>query len=385
MTRVLHLSASFPRRPDDASAPFLLDLARVQRDHGWSPSVVALHDRGLPGRHDVDGIPVRRARYGPGAWEVLAYRGGLVHSLPRVVSGRRSPGAWRRALLLPALLHALFWSTVGELRRSRPDVLHAHWIVPGGFLAALVPRRLRPRTVVTLHGTDVELAAGRLRPLARWVVRRVDGVLAVSTALARRAEEAMGLPEGTVGVARLPLAPGLVPTPIPSGARSVLAAGRASSEKGLDVLVAALAEPQGTGLSATIVTEGPQRSALEAQAAALGVDDRVALRGLVPRAELFDLVRTHQLVAVPSRREGLGMVALEALALGRPVVASAVGGLVDVVADGVDGALVPPDDPGALARALAAVPLVSPLADAVAHHRPDAVIAAHAVAYGTGG
>ncbi len=387
MTRVLHVSASFPRRLDDASAPFLLDLVHVQREHGWEPSVVALHDRGLARRHDLAGVPVRRARYAPDRWEVLAYRGGLVHSLPGfLVRGRseRSSGAWTRALLLPALLVALAWATTTELRRARPAVLHAHWIVPGGFVVALVPRRWRPRTVITLHGTDVELADGRLRPLARWVERRVDGLLAVSAPLARRAEQVLGLEEGSVGVARLPLPTGVEPTPVPPGARTVLAAGRASREKGLDVLVAALGEPECAGIAATIVTEGPERPALEAQIARLGLGDRVAVHGLVPRAELFELVRRHHLVAVPSRAEGLGMVALEALALGRPVVASAVGGLVEVVTDGVDGALVPPDDVRALAGALASVPLVAPEAGAVALHRPDAVIAAHAAAYGAG-
>ena len=114
MTRVLHVSASFPRHLDDSSAPFLLDLVRVQREHGWEPSVVALHDRGLARRHDLAGVPVRRARYVPDRWEVLAYRGGLVHSLPGFLvhgRGERSSGVWRRALLLPALLVVLVWAT----------------------------------------------------------------------------------------------------------------------------------------------------------------------------------------------------------------------------------------------------------------------------------
>jgi glycosyltransferase involved in cell wall biosynthesis len=76
------------------------------------------------------------------------------------------------------------------------------------------------------------------------------------------------------------------------------------------------------------------------------------------------------------------MVALEALALGRPVVASAVGGLVDVVVDGDDGALVSPDDPDALAKALSALDLRPPVADAIHRHRAEAVLAAHAAAYG---
>jgi glycosyltransferase involved in cell wall biosynthesis len=371
-TSVLHVSPSFPRRLDDPVAPFLLDLLLAQRACGWDATVVAVHDEGLPKVQDLAGVSIQRVRYGPDRWEVLAYRGGG-HG------GLRSP---LHALLLPGLLVALVWRVRAEVRRRRPDVVHAHWILPGGLAAALLRRKGRPRLVLTMHGTDVELAAGKLKPLARWVVGRCDAVVAVSEPLARRAEEVLGLPAGSVGVARLPLPVDLTPAPFPNGPRRVLAAGRASPEKGFDVLVAALARPEAQAVGATLVVEGPARAALEADVVASGLGDRVAFLSLLPREELFDQMRAHHLVVVPSRTEGLGMVALEALALGRPVVASAVGGLPSVVADGVDGALVPPDDPGALAHALAEVALTTPTAAAAEAHRPAAIVAAHAAAYG---
>jgi glycosyltransferase involved in cell wall biosynthesis len=208
-------------------------------------------------------------------------------------------------------------------------------------------------------------------------------VLAVSEPLARRAEQLLRLPAGAVGVARLPLPLDLGPTPVPdSQPRRLLAAGRASIEKGFDVLIDALARPAAAGWNATLVTEGPERSRLIARARSAGLDERVTFQALRPRAELFDLVRAHHAVVVPSRTEGLGMMALEALALGRPVVASAVGGLVEVVSDGVDGLLVPPGDADALAHALARLELRTPGAEAVAHHQAAAVVEAHAGAYG---
>ncbi|MGQ0616017.1 MAG: glycosyltransferase [Acidimicrobiia bacterium] len=371
--RVLHVSASFPRRPDDAVAPFLLDLVAGQRAAGWDAAVVAVHDAGLPLRHEVAGVPVRRVRYGPARAEVLAYRGGGHGRL-------RSPA---HALLLPGLAAALAAAVASEVRRWRPDVVHAHFLLPGGLAAALLRRSGRPRVVVTLHGTDVALAAGRARPLARTVAGRADAVLAVSAPLARQAEDILGLSTGAVGVARLPLPAGLVPAPLPAGPLRLLAAGRASTEKGFDVLVAALALPEASAWSATLVTEGPERPALEKQAASLGLGDRLRFEPLVPRAALHDMVRAHSAVVVPSRSEGLGMMALEALALGRPVVASSVGGLPEVVEDGVDGVLVPADDPLALARALAGLRLVAPTGAAAGRHRAEAVVAAHAAAYGT--
>lgn len=377
--RVLHVSASFPRSDTDPTAPFLADLTSLQREAGWEVAVLATHDQGLPSRHIVGGAHVRRARYAPDRFEVLAYRGGGHRSL-------RSPA---HALLLPGLLASLAANTLAEIRRFRPDVVHAHWILPSGLVLASLPKRARPRTVLTMHGNDVELASSKMaRPIARAAARRADALLAVSDPLARRADEVLGLPAGTVSVARLPVPSGLTPTPLPTGPLRLLAAGRASHEKGFDVLLAALAlvaEPAFAQQQwrVTLVTDGPERPRLEAQAAAAGLGDSVSFLPLQPRAALFDLMREHHVVVAPSRAEGLGMLALEALALGRPVVASRVGGLMEVVTEGDDGRLVPPDDPAALADALTdlAGSIRPPVGAAVARHSAAAVLDAHARAY----
>jgi glycosyltransferase involved in cell wall biosynthesis len=369
--RVLHLSASFPRTPDDAVAPFLLDLVRLQRAAGWDVAVVTTHDAGLPARQVLDGVPVRRARYGPGRCEVLAYRGGGHASL-------RSP--WH-ATLVPSLAAAMVGALAAEVRRFRPEVVHAHWLLPSGLLAAMLPRRGRPRVVVQLHGNDVVLAAGRARPLARVVARRADAVAAVSAQLAQAGERALGLPAGAVGVARLPLGAMPPPQPLPPPPLRALAAGRASREKGFDVLLEALARPAAAAWSLTLVTDGPERGRLGAQAAALGLGERLTFSPPCPRAQLHALAAQHHAVVVPSRSEGLGLFALEALALGRPVVASRAGGLVEVVADGPDGRLVPPGDPVALAEALGSLPLVPPAAAAVDAHADGPVLDALARLY----
>lgn len=377
MPRVLHLSASFPRLTDDSVAPFLLDLVRVQRAAGWDVGVVTTHDAGLPRRQVLDGVPVRRVRYGPDRAEVLAYRGGGHASL-------RSP--WHAALL-PSLVGALAVALVAEVRRTRPDVVHAHWLLPSGLLAALLPRHRRPTVVVHLHGNDVVLAAGRAAPVARLVARRADALGAVSEPLARDGERVLGLAPGAVVVARLPLPPLPAPTPAPAspsdGPLLALAAGRASREKGFDVLLDALALAAAARWSLTLVTGGPERGALERQCTRLRLGDRVRFAPPCPRAELHRMVADHHAVVVPSRREGLGLFALEALALGRRVVASQVGGLADVVVDGDDGRLVPPDDPSALADALEGLTLAPPAATAVARHRDAPVLEALSHLYGS--
>jgi glycosyltransferase involved in cell wall biosynthesis len=366
------VSASFPRSATDPTAPFLRDLVAGQRDVGWDARVVSLHDADLPRRHEVGGVPVRRARYATDGLEVLAYRGG---------GHARLQKPWH-AGLIPGMVLALTAALADEVRRFRPDVVHAHWLLPNALAAAFVPGR--HRFVITVHGNDVRLAssaaAGRV---ARLLARRADAVLAVSEPFAREAEQVLRLDAGSVDVARLPLPPGLLAADLPAGPPRLLAAGRASHEKGFDVLLDALARPEASGWRATLVTDGPERQRLLAQAAGLG--ERVELRPLVAREELFELMRAHHAVVVPSRSEGLGFVAAEALALGRPVVASDVGGLASLLRVPGDGRLVAPDDPAALASALGdllANGPTAPDATAIAPHRADAVVAAHAAAYG---
>lgn len=367
--RVLHLSSSYPRSVDDHVAPFLLDLVDVQRRAGWDVEVVATHDAGLPRVQELQGVRVHRFRYAPDSLEVLAYRGGGHAKLQK---------PWH-VLLLPGLVVVEAYALWRGIRRQRPDVVVAHWLAPSGLVAALFAGR-SSRVVLTLHGNDVALAR-TLGPVARWALRRVDGVASISRDLGEEAERVLGLEPGQVAVTRVPLPTDLVPSPMPAGPPRVIAAGRASVEKGFDVLLDALERPEAAEWGCTLVVDGPERDALARKAATLG--DRVRVVGALPRRELFALVRDHHAVAVPSRREGLGLFALECLALGRRVIASDVGGLPEVIRDVGDGALVPADDPRALATALQGLDLEPPMdPGAVADHRPAAVLGQMAHAYG---
>lgn len=144
----------------------------------------------------------------------------------------------------------------------------------------------------------------------------------------------------------------------------VVYAGRLSPEKGVDVLVDAVAHlPQ--GLPVTIAGDGAERAALEQRARERGVADRIAFLGRVPAEQLHEVMRAAAVVVAPSRwYENQPMTVLEAFGCARPVVASDLGGLPELVTDGVSGALVPHDDPRALAAALTRV-----ASDPAAAHR----------------
>ncbi len=324
--RVLEVAQSYPRHANDPHGSFVATHVEALCSAGAAVGVLA---PSMPGTRPSPGVV--RFRYGPRRWEVLAGTGAMHHAV-------RGPAG----LLLPGYLA----SNVAAVRRLAPsvDIVHAHWWVPTGLACVLgspVP------VVVHLHGTDAAVApAGSHRArLARWVLRRADAVLAASSDLANWAWD---VAQVRATVAPMPLDPTKLAEPSPAPADGpLLVVGRLVPEKGIDVAVAAAAR---VGRRLVVVGEGPERPRLEELGRATGAEVRFA--GAVAPAALPDLYRQARLVVVPSRREGFGLVAAEALASGRAVVASRVGGLTDIVTDGVNGMLVPPDDVEALAAAL---------------------------------
>jgi glycosyltransferase involved in cell wall biosynthesis len=353
--RVLALTHVFPRAEGDPTAPFLLRWAQALSGAGAKVSVVAPHDAGLPPRHVVGGIPVRRARYAPDRWERLAYRG----RMDELARGAAAP-------LLAGLAASLAAAVRAQVRAGGPDLLHVHWWLPG----AVVARLARPGipVVLTVHGTDVALLERRpaLAVLAGWALAAVDRVEAVSTDLAERLERATGRPADAV--APMPLA--IEPQPLRAredGALHVLAAGRLVADKGFTDLVAAVARLR-PPVSLTIAGEGPQRRALAARASTLDVD--LDLPGALSPGDLAHAYACADIVAQPSHREGLGLVAAEALATGVPVVATDAGGVRDLLPR---QELLPPGDVPALSAALAAVAADLPAARAQAARRGAAI------------
>jgi glycogen synthase len=143
----------------------------------------------------------------------------------------------------------------------------------------------------------------------------------------------------------------------PASAMRIAFAGRLVAKKGADTLIAAidLLKDRYPGLHLSLAGDGDERAALEADTARRGLASRVSFAGSLTHEAIFPFLASAALVAVPSRIEPFGLVALEAAQMGRPAVASAVDGLAEVVAHGQTGLLVAPDDAAALAGAIASL------------------------------
>jgi glycosyltransferase involved in cell wall biosynthesis len=291
--RVTVLTTSYPRWPGDAAGRFVAD------------GVGHLRERGV----DVDVVsPAAFRHYG------LAYGAGIPGNL------RRRP--WTAALV-PAFLAG--FAAAARRAAARADLVHAHWL--SGGAAALATGR---PFVVQVWGTDVELAR-RAPALARAILRRARLVVAASTALADAARR--------LGASRVRVIPAGVDIPTHVGPEAppphVLFVGRLAAEKGILELVEAA-----RGLPLVVAGDGPLRPRVP------------GALGFVAHDALGALYASAAVVACPSRREGFGVACAEAMAHGRPVVASAVGGLLDLVIDGETGVLVPPRDVAALRAGL---------------------------------
>ena len=253
---------------------------------------------------------------------------------------------------------------------ERPDVVHSHFWM-SGLAAVAAAEDLGIPVVHTFHalgtvkrrhqGARDTSPAHRIE-LERELARAVDSIIA--TCSDEVAElQAMGAPPEVVevvpcGVDRARFtADGPVASRAP-GRRRLVAACRLVERKGLGDLLEALAELPGTelhvagGPDASQLALDPEAARLRRLARELGVEDRLVLHGRVSRDDMPGLLRSADVVVCAPWYEPFGIVPLEAMACGRPVVATAVGGQIDSVADGVTGVLVPPRDPAALAAAL---------------------------------
>jgi glycosyltransferase involved in cell wall biosynthesis len=353
---VLYLSSSYPNPAFPHLGLWVEGLVRNSAE-AWSSAVIAptpycpplpflgeefLRYRRIPGRTATGDVEV-------------------VHpKIPTVPGGRLRP--------LEGLLYLTgAGRAVDRLRRSFPfDLIHAHFTYPDAWVGAHLARRYGVPLVTTEHASwrGWSSRSPLVRRQALWALSQSRFHVSVGTALREEMRELAGpgdklrvIPCGVDGsVFNLP-APGSVRRP-----EQLLFVGAVRPVKGLDVLLHALQRLVETGRPERLVVVGDPfyRSYARAYESArrlavdLGISHRVDFVGGKDRYEVARYMQESAAVVLPSRRETLGMVLIEALACGTPVVSTACGGPADIVTDEV-GRLVPPEDPAALAEAIAQV------------------------------
>lgn len=371
--RVLVLTSTFPRWPKDREPRFVYDLCR-RLVTDFEIHVVAPHATGAARYEIMAGFHVHRFPYFPEKWEQLAYEGGILTKI------RKKP---HTAFQIPFFISAQILFARRLMNRLPFDAVHAHWILPQGLCAHLAQagRQQRIPVLCTSHGGDLYGLRGPFfDTLRRWVLNRAAAVTAVSRVMADtlRASNIRTpchvIPMGT------DLTHLFTPDPkVPRRKATVLFVGRLVEKKGVRYLIKAFPYVLEKIPKAElwIVGSGPEERFLQELAASLARVDvldpetekpdplkrpprpgTITFFGAVPHEELPNLYRSATVTVVPSvvdrlgDQEGLGLVIVEAMGCGCPVIASDLPAIRDVVHDEETGMLVPSGKASAICEAL---------------------------------
>lgn len=338
--RILTLNYEYPPLGGGGGVAHSLIAEELARAH--HVTVVTSHREGLPRRERRGGVEIHRV-------PVVARRSDHVASLPSML----------------AFPPSALWHVGRRLGSASWDVVHGHFAVPTGPASVPVARLLDLPHVLSVYGGDVYDPSKRLSPHRWWPTRRVveavldgaDAVVAESTDTRDNVFRHYAY-EGEVDIiplgVRKPEIPGASREELglPRDALVLVTVGRLIERKGLDELIRVVAGLKELDAHLVVVGDGPLRAPLRRLSERLGVGGRVHFRGFVPEEEKWQVLECSDLYVSTTVHEGFGLVYLEAMLAGLPVITYSRGGQTDFLEDGVTGALVDVGDASALADAV---------------------------------
>ena len=352
--KVLVIGSVYPRFDKDAEVPWLRTSVAHLKKAGVEIQVLAPSYKGLKS-HEIDGTRVNRFRYAPASWEILTHEEGA----PSKMASR----PWLQLLAIPYIISG-FFKCIKICRKWKPDIIHAHWPFPHAYIALGAAKLFHIPLVLNFHGAELLLIRKKkwVKPLLKFAIGQAQSIFANSSFTAGKIKAIRDVnvewsPYGTTldgdGDGGHPRnAPEAHPV---NGKFKVLFVGRHIERKGIRYLIEAAKYLPQDKFEIRIIGEGDLTGQLKQQAAQY---PHVLFTGKLPAAELAREYREANVFVLPAivdhkgDTEGLGVVLIEAMESGLPVIASDVGGIPDVVVDNVSGLLVPEKSPVALADAI---------------------------------
>lgn len=349
--KVLVIGSVYPRFHEDAEVPWLRTSIAHLKKAGLDIQVLAPAYKGLKS-HEIDGVKVNRFRYAPAKWEFLTHEEGA----PSKMANK----PWLQLLAIPYIISG-FFKCIKICRKFKPDIIHAHWPFPHAYIALGAAKLFKIPLVLNFHGAELLLIRKKkwVKPLLKFAIGQAQAVFANSSFTASKIKALRNVdvewsPYGTT----LETGTGNAePHPINSKFK-ILFVGRHIERKGIRYLIEAAKYLPRDQFEIRIVGVGDLTEQLKELAAHVsGNSAEIIFTGKLSPEALANEYKTANVFTLPAivdskgDTEGLGVVLIEAMELGLPIVASNVGGIPDVVIDGETGILVPEKDPEALASA----------------------------------
>lgn len=361
MKKLLIISSTFPRWDNDETPVFVFELAKNLSSQNLEVMTLAPHHQGSKLKETMDGVLIYRFPYFyPFSLQQVSYEGGVLPNLKR--------SNLAKLQVLPFLISE-FLLTLFLAIKNNVEIINSHWIIPQGFTGALVRRLTKiKKHVVTIHAGDISLLE-RLpfkRQIFAFIIKNSDFLVFVSQYGKDRLEKIVrsDLVEEFERKTKI-ISMGVYTKNFQKNdnnrhAKNLLFVGRLVEKKGVEYLLESipLIRNQIPDIKLTIVGDGPLRKNLENLAKKLAITDCVDFVGFKTGQEKINYFLSSSILVVPSIQtkngdvEGLPVVIMEGMAAGKPVVASNVGGIKEIVRENENGFLVKPKSPSQLAERL---------------------------------
>jgi len=372
VSKVLVIGSVYPRFHEDAEVPWLRTSIAHLKKAGLDIQVLAPSYKGLKS-HEIDGVKVNRFRYAPASWEFLTHEEGA----PSKMANK----PWLQLLAIPYIISG-FFKCIKICRKFKPDIIHAHWPFPHAYIALGAAKLFKIPLVLNFHGAELLLIRKKkwVRPLLKFAISQAQAVFANSSFTAGKIKalrnvdvewspygttlEGGSLPLASATASATPSSGDTPQRPVPhpvNGKFKILFVGRHIERKGICYLIEAAKYLPRDQFEIRIVGVGDLTEQLHVIANEVKQSNpdaaEIIFTGKLSPEALANEYKTANVFTLPAivdskgDTEGLGVVLIEAMELGLPIVASNVGGIPDVVIDGVSGILVPEKDPQALANA----------------------------------
>jgi len=347
--KVFFLSHSFFRFKSAELSHYLNTLAQKLVKKGWEVTLILPHATGLAAEEKLEAVKISRFRYFFERWEKLAYMGDMAERVQK---------SFFYKILFLFFLAAFFLKTKKEAKKEKPALLHAHWWVPAGLVAAWHSYFSKIPYIVTLHGTDLMLIrkSGFLRRRAKKVFNRAAGITVVSTFLKNELLALFPEIEAKIAVVPMPIEPEVLQREPKAtvGGKIILSPARLIEQKNLGTLIEAFSKtaPEFPDAKLLLVGSGPKEAELKNRVRYFDLEKKVEFLPSMPPPKLGRLYQAAEIVTLVSKNEGFGLVLVEAFLFQKPVVAARSGGITDIVTDGENGFLVDADNADEMAEAL---------------------------------